>query len=106
MNARLAAILVLLLVLLGGGALVVYEQQHAIQPSNVDTLGRPLLKGLAAAKITGIQIAQPNKSIITLEHKGSGWVIDERGESPADFDRGRASCPEPPERKNGTGDRT
>jgi len=88
-NARFAAILVLLLALLGGGAVLVYRQQHAAEPSNVRTLGQPLLKGLVAAKIASIRIAQP-KSIITLEHKGSGWVIDERGGFPADFDKVRA----------------
>ena len=89
MNARIAAILVLLLVLLGGGAVLVYQQQNATQPSNVGALGQPLLKGLVAAKVAAIRIAQP-KSIITLEHKGSSWVIDERGGFPADFDKVRA----------------
>jgi hypothetical protein len=89
MNARFAAILVLLLAVLGGGAVVVYQRQHAREPSNVATLGRPLLKGLAAADIASIRIAGP-KSIITLEHKGSNWVIDERGGFPADFDKVRA----------------
>ena len=89
MNARIAAILVLLLVLLGGGAVLVYQRQHAMQPANIGTLGQPLLKGLVAAKIAAIRIAQP-KSILTLEHKGSGWVIDERGGFPADFDKVRA----------------
>jgi len=89
MNARIAAILVLLLVLLGGGAVLVYQRQHAMQPANIGTLGQPLLKGLVAAKIAAIRIAQP-KSILTLEHKGGGWVIDERGGFPADFDKVRA----------------
>ena len=89
MNARFAAILVVLLAVLGGGAVLVYQQQHAREPSNVGTLGRPLLKGLAAADIASIRIAGP-KSIITLEHKGKGWVIDERGGFPADFDKVRA----------------
>ena len=89
MNARIAAILVLLLVLLGGGAVLVYQRQHAMQPANIGALGQPLLKGLVAAKIAAIRIAQP-KSILTLEHKGSGWVIDERGGFPADFDKVRA----------------
>lgn len=88
MNARIAAILVLLLVLLGGGAVLVYQRQHAMQPANIGTLGQPLLKGLTAAKIAAIRIAQP-KSIITLEHKGSVWVIDERGGFPADFGKVR-----------------
>jgi hypothetical protein len=89
MNARLAAIMVLLLAVLGGGAVLVYEQQQAREPSNVATLGRPLLKGLAAPEIASIRIAGP-KSIITLEHKGKDWVIDERGGFPADFDKVRA----------------
>ena len=89
MNARFAAILVLLLVLLGGGAVLVYQRQHAMQPANIGALGQPLLKGLVAAKIAAIRIAQP-KSILTLEHKGGGWVIDERGGFPADFDKVRA----------------
>ena len=89
MNARLAAALVVLLAVLGGGAVLVYQQQHAREPSNVGTLGQPLLKGLAAPDIESIQIAEP-KSIITLEHKGKEWVIDERGGFPADFDKVRA----------------
>ena len=89
MNARFAAILVVLLAVLGGGAVLVYQQQHAREPSNVGTLGQPLLKGLAAHDIGSIQIAEP-KSIITLEQKGKGWVIDERGGFPADFDKVRA----------------
>ena len=89
MNARFAAILVLLLAFLGGGAVLVYQRQHAMQPANIGALGQPLLKGLVAAKIAAIRIAQP-KSILTLEHKGSGWVIDERGGFPADFDKVRA----------------
>jgi hypothetical protein len=89
MNARFAAIFVLLLVLLGGGALIVYEQQHEAQPAGAGLLGQPLLKNLAADKIAAIQIAQP-ESILTLDHKGKRWVIDERGEFPADFDKVRA----------------
>jgi hypothetical protein len=89
MNARFAAILVVLLAVLGGGAVLVYQQQHAREPSNVDTLGRPLLKGLAAPDIASIRIAGP-KSVITLEHKGKAWVIDERGGFPADFDKVRS----------------
>ena len=89
MNARLAAVLVVLLAVLGGGAVLVYEQQHARAPSNVEQLGQPLLKGLAAPAIAAIRIAQP-KSIITLERKGDSWVIDERGGFPADFDKVRA----------------
>lgn len=89
MNARLAAILVLLLAMLGGGAVLVYQQQHAREPSNVATLGQPLLKGLAAPDIAAIRIAGP-KAIITLAHKGKDWVIDERGGFPADFDKVRA----------------
>jgi len=89
MNARFAAIFVLLLVLLGGGALIVYEQQQEAQPAGAGLLGQPLLKNLAADKIAAIQIAQP-KSVLTLDHKGKRWVIDERGEFPADFDKVRA----------------
>jgi hypothetical protein len=89
MNARIAAILVVLLAVLGGGAVLVYQQQHAREPSNVGTLGQPLLKALAAPDIGSIRIAEP-KSIITLEHKGKAWVIDERGGFPADFDKVRA----------------
>ena len=89
MNARFATILVLLLVLLGGGAVIVYQRQYEMQPADIGALGQPLLKDLVAAKIVAIRIAQP-KSIITLEHKGSGWVIDERGGFPADFDKVRA----------------
>ena len=89
MNPRIAAILVLLLAVLGGSAVLVYRQQHALEPSNVGTLGRPLLKGLAAPAIAAIRIAGA-KSILTLEHKGKDWVIDERGGFPADFDKVRA----------------
>lgn len=89
MNARFAAIMVVLLAVLGGGAVLVYQQQHAREPSNVDTLGRPLLKGLAAPDIASIRIAAP-KSVITLEHKGKAWVIDERGGFPADFAKVRS----------------
>ncbi|MGH8735936.1 MAG: DUF4340 domain-containing protein [Burkholderiales bacterium] len=89
MNPRFAAILVLLLAVLGGSAVLVYRQQHAREPSNAGTLGRPLLKGLAAPDIAAIRIADA-KSILTLEHKGKNWVIDERGGFPADFDQVRA----------------
>ncbi len=89
MNARFAAILVVMLAVLGGGALLVYQQRHAREPSNVGMLGQRLLKGLAAPDIAAIRIAEP-KSIITLEHRGKDWVIDERGGFPADFDKVRA----------------
>lgn len=89
MNARFAAILVVLLAVLGGGAVLVYQQQHAREPSNVGTLGQPLLKSLAAPDIAAIRIAEP-RSTITLERKGDDWVIDERAGFPADFDKVRA----------------
>lgn len=89
MSARLVAILVVLLAVLGGSAVLVYQQQHAREPSNVAALGQPLLKGLAAADIASIRIAGP-KSAITLEHRGGNWVIDERGGFAADYDKVRA----------------
>jgi Domain of unknown function (DUF4340) len=89
MNARFAAVMLVLLAVLGGAAVLVYQQQHAREPSNVAALGRPLLQGLAAPDIASIRIAGP-EAIITLEHKGKDWVIDERGGFPADFDKVRA----------------
>jgi Domain of unknown function (DUF4340) len=89
MNARFAVVLLLLLAVLGGGAVLVYHQQHSLEPSNADMLGRPLLKGLSAPDIVAIRIADA-KSILTLEHKGDAWIIDERAGFPADFDKVRA----------------
>jgi Domain of unknown function (DUF4340) len=89
MNARFAAVLVLLLAALGGGAVLVYHQRHSLEPSNAGMLGRPLLKGLAAPDIAAIRIADA-KSILTLEHQGDAWIIDERAGFRADFDKVRA----------------
>lgn len=88
MNPRIAIILVVLLAILGGGALVYQQQESARRPDNVANLGRVLLKGLQAADITTIRIVEP-KSTLTLQRTDAGWVIPERGNFPADFDRVR-----------------
>ncbi len=92
MNARSAAILVVLLVVLGGGALLYQHEDRARRPDNVATLGRPLLKELKAADIAAIKIVEPSVSpnaTLTLQRKGERWVIAERADFPADFDKVR-----------------
>lgn len=88
MSARVAAILVVLLAVLGGGALLYQREERLRRPDNVATLGRPLLKDLKAADIVAIRIVEPAASL-TLQRKGERWVIAERADFPADFDRVR-----------------
>jgi len=88
MNARVAAILVVLLAVLGGGALLYQQQERARRPENVGALGRELFKGLKAADIAAIRIAEP-KATLTLQRKEERWVIAERAEFPADLSKVR-----------------
>jgi len=88
MNARFAAILVVLLVVLGGGALLYRAQEAGRQPQNAAQLGQPLLKNLKAADIAAIRFVEPGATL-TLERKGEGWAIVERGGYPADVARVR-----------------
>ena len=88
MNARVAAILVVLLVVLGGGALLYRAQDASRQPQNAAALGQPLLKDLKAADIALLRFVEPNATL-TLERKGEGWSVAERGGYPADVARVR-----------------
>ena len=83
MSARAVAILVVLLVALGGAALLYQRQEASTRPANVGLLGQPLMKGLKAADIASIRIAEPS-STLTLQRKESGWTIAERDGFPAD----------------------
>ena len=86
MNARFAVVLVVLLAVLGGGALIVRQQSE--KPSDTNTLGQPLLKGLQASQVAALSIRQP-KGAITVEKKGERWSIAERDGFPADYDKVR-----------------
>ena len=86
MNARFAVVLVVLLAVLGGGALIVRQQSE--KPSDTNTLGQPLLKGLQASQVAALSIRQP-KGAITIEKKGERWSIAERDGFPADYDKVR-----------------
>jgi hypothetical protein len=88
MNARFAAVLVILLVVLGGAALVYQRQQSAQQAPNAAVLGQPLLKGLKAADVAALKIAEP-KAVLTLHAKDGGWSLAERADFPADFTKVR-----------------
>ena len=88
MNARIAAVLVVLLVVLGGGALLFKHQEGRERPSNVATLGQPLLKDLKAAEIAQIRIVEP-KGTLTLSRKDEQWLIAEREGFPADVGKVR-----------------
>ena len=83
MNARIAGILVILLVVLGGAALLAQREDSTRRADNAGAIGQPLLKGLKAADIARVRIAEP-KSTLTLERKEDGWVIAERDGFPAD----------------------
>ena len=83
MSARGLLVLIVLLVVLGGGALLYQRQQASERPQNVALLGKPLLKGLRAADVAAIRIAQP-KSTLTVQRKEDGWAIAEREGFPAD----------------------
>ena len=88
MNARFAAILVVLLVVLGGGALLYRAQEAGRRPQNAASLGQPLLKNLKAADVAALRFVEP-KATLTLERKGEGWTVAERGGYPADVARVR-----------------
>ncbi len=82
MNARVAALLVAVLVVLGGGALFLQRREAAQAPAALAPAPR-LLKGLQAADVASIRIAQP-KAALTLQRKDAGWTIAERDGFPAD----------------------
>ena len=83
MSKRAALVLAVLLFALGGGALLMQRQESAQRASNAGELGQPLLKGLKAADVAAIKIAEPGATL-TLRRTESGWTIAERGGFPAD----------------------
>lgn len=87
MSARILGVLLVVLLALGGGALLMLRQADA--PSAAASgLGQPLLKDLQAAKVASISIQSP-KEKLTLRQKDGRWVVAERADFPADFDRVR-----------------
>jgi len=88
LSPRIALILVVLLAALGGGALLYQQQERSRRPDNAGMLGQVLLKGLQAADIATIRIAQP-KATLTLQRSAAGWTIAERAGFPADIARVR-----------------
>lgn len=84
MSLRFALILAALMVALGGGALLYKQHERSQQASNVALLGQPLLKGLSAAEVAAIRIAEPGGTL-TLARKDDRWVVAERGAFPADY---------------------
>lgn len=84
MSMRFALVLVVLMLALGGGALLYQQQERAQRASNVDVLGQPLLKGLSAAEVAAIRIAERGGAL-TVAREGERWVVAERGGYPADY---------------------
>nr|MDA8109733.1 hypothetical protein [Betaproteobacteria bacterium] len=68
MSRGIALALLVLLVVLGGGALLVYEHGASQRPSELATLGQPLLKHLEAANVAAIAI-RDSKGALTIELK-------------------------------------
>jgi len=87
-NARFLGVLLILLAALGGGALLVQQQAGSQKPADVAALGQPLFKGLQAAEVTAIVIRQA-KGALTIAKKDERWVLAERDDFPADFDKVR-----------------
>jgi len=84
MNRKQFLILIVALVVLGGAGLALFWQDIAEYRESGAKIGAKLLPDLKVADVAAIRL-QDAKHETTLVRKEKGWVVQERGGYPADF---------------------
>jgi len=84
MNRKQFLILVLALVVLGGVGLALFWQDIAAYRSTGAKIGARLLPNLKLADVAYIQLRDA-RHVATLARKDNRWVVQERGDYPANF---------------------
>jgi hypothetical protein len=75
---------VLALVLLGGAGFALFWQDLSDYRASGQKIGAKLLPNLKVADVAELDVRDA-KSRVTLQRKDNGWVVQERGNYPADF---------------------
>ena len=84
MNRKQFLILVVALVVLGGAGLALFWQDIAAYRSTGAKIGAKLLPDLKLADVAYIQLRDA-RNVATLARKDNRWVVQERGDYPANF---------------------
>lgn len=84
MNRKQFLILVIALVVLGGAGLALFWQDIAAYRSTGAKIGARLLPNLKLADVAHIQLRDA-RNVVTLARKENRWVVQERGDYPANF---------------------
>lgn len=82
MNRKQFLILVILLVVLGGAGLALFWQDIANYRESGARIGAKLLPDIKLAEITQVRLQDAHHQV-TLVNKGERWVVQERGDYPA-----------------------
>lgn len=82
MNRKQFLILVIVLVVLGGAGLTLFWQDIEHYRESGGRIGARLLPGLKVAEVTTVRL-QDARDQVTLVNKGDRWVVQERGDYPA-----------------------
>lgn len=84
MRTRTLVILLIILAVLAGVGTLVWRLKAPTAPESA--LGKPLLENLPANEISAITLEDPAKSI-SLAKKSGRWVVEDRFDYPADFEK-------------------
>lgn len=84
MNRKQFLILVIVLVVLGGAGLTLFWQDIAAYRESGARIGAKLLPEFKIADVAQIRL-QDAQDEVTLVNKGDRWVVQERGDYPANF---------------------
>jgi hypothetical protein len=84
MNRKQFLILVIALVVLGGAGLALFWQDIAAYRSTGAKIGAPLLKNVKVADVASVHFKDATHEA-TLARKDNHWVVQERGDYPANF---------------------
>jgi hypothetical protein len=84
MNRKQFLILVVALLVLGGAGLALFWQDIADYRASGQKIGAKLLPSIKVADVAQIELRDA-KSKVTLQRKDNGWIVQERGNYPADF---------------------
>ena len=82
MNRKQFLILVVVLVVLGGAGLALFWQDIAHYRESGARIGAKLLPDLKVAEVTTVRL-QDARNQVTLVNKNDRWVVEERGDYPA-----------------------
>jgi hypothetical protein len=83
-NRKQFLILVLALLVLGGAGFAIFWQDLSDYRASGQKIGAKLLPNLKVADVAELDVRDA-KSHVTLQRKDNGWIVQERGNYPADF---------------------